>query len=347
METFHGYIIEHSKDLFSQEKKFKWIKVHGVRTLENQWQSKLQPYFQRELGDFWHIKIPIKGPGQRKIDFYVTNYTPKLLLFYSASTYWEYEKTLRQFITNTAGQGMMWIGPKKYDDLILHVMDSFRPTLQKFRGIRTEGDTTPSEVRPDVRRVVYYSARDSFQTLNELKARYGIRPTSVTFRVKGGEIQITNEGLFSLTRQSKELFRVLEDSLDFIKISESKLTATAQDVKRDFELIEMSGGTLKFPLLTSASITLKTKNLDNDAIDKFMTNSKRFEFLGSYRKEGSFSWVATSLDKDKKTIFGIDSDENTIDLIPRSDTTFESFLDFYRLILEEVDDGATMSVFGG
>ena len=231
--------------------------------------------------------------------------------------------------------------------MILHVVDEFRPTLRKFRAIRTEGDTTPSEVRPDVKRTVYYNARDSFQTLNELRARYGIRPISVTFRVKGGEIQITNEGLFSLTRQSKELFRVLEDSLAFIKEAELKLTATAQDVKKDFEVIQMPRGTLSFPRFTSASIMLKTKTLDTETVDKFMAKSKRFEFLGSFRKEGSFSWVATSLDKDKKSIFGIDSTENSIDLIPRSDTTFESFLDFYRLVLEEVDDNASISVFGG
>ena len=76
-------------------------------------------------------------------------------------------------------------------------------------------------------------------------------------------------------------------------------------------------------------------------------DSRRFEFLDKKQDKGSFHWIATAMDSEKESIFGISSNESEIALIPHTkECTFESFLDFYRQILEEVDDTATLNTFG-
>ncbi len=80
-----------------------------------------------------------------------------------------------------------------------------------------------------------------------------------------------------------------------------------------------------------------------------MSTQNRFEFADSRKTDtDSFHWIATAMDKEKASIFGISSSEGEISVIPHTkECTFESFLDFYRHALEKVDDKATLKTFGG
>ena len=127
-------------------------------------------------------------------------------------------------------------------------MDKFHPTMRWFRANRAEDDTFPEKTKRDVSRKVFWRARDSYETLLELRATYGIRPTSVALRMKGGEIQFTNDGLFTVRSQTKEMFNAFDYALSYIKDKEAKLTATSQLLKRDFETIVSETGKMKIPL---------------------------------------------------------------------------------------------------
>jgi len=349
IETFHECVIKNRDNLFSQGKKYKWVKIHAVRTLEKMLELKLLKYRQRDLGDFWHVRIPdFSNESSRKTDFYVTRYSPKLLLFYSSSTGKEYSNTLDYFVKTTSGFGKMWIGPRLYEELLFNIMDKFSPTMRWFRANRAEDDNFPEKTKRDVTRKVYWRARDSYETLLELRGTYGIRPTSVALRMKGGEIQFTNDGLFTVRSQTKEMFNAFDFALGYIKDKEAKLTGTAQQLKKDFETIKSETGKMKIPVLTSGKIRLNSKKLDSSTVKDFMAIHKRFEFADSRKQEkDSFHWIATAMDREKESIFGISSNESEIALIPHTqECTFESFLDFYRQILEEVDDTATLNTFG-
>ncbi len=175
-------------------------------------------------------------------------------------------------------------------------------------------------------------------------------------RMKGGEIQFNNEGLFTVRSQTKEMFSVFDFALDYVKLKERKLTDTAQLLKKDFVSIPSETGKIKIPVLTSGTIKLSERKLDGNLVSELMSTQKRFEFADSRRFEfsskqkgaDSFHWVATAMDKEKDSIFGICSNENEISLIPHTkECTFESFLEFYRHVLEKVDDKAALKTFGG
>src|SRR3990170_4777380 len=86
LRTFQQSIIDNQTNLFKQGEKRKWVKVHCIRTKEEVWKDTLRKYLKREMGDIWHIALPMHG---RPVDFYVGCYTPKLLLFYTVSRSWE------------------------------------------------------------------------------------------------------------------------------------------------------------------------------------------------------------------------------------------------------------------
>lgn len=343
-QTFQQQLIEDQDKLFFPSKKHKWIKIHSVRTVPNQWKQLLSNHVKRKLGDVWDIDLPI--PEQDKtVKFYVTNYSPELLLFYSASTNWEYEHSLERFIQETKGFGQMWIGPNKFEDLILRFMDQFDPMIERFFGRRRVGDAAPTKVDRDVARRVDWGSDDGGSTIWELKELYGIRPTAVRMRLAEGQIQLKNDGMFVLTRINQKMFDAFEEAMDFNKKDESIITTTSQRVKLSFDYSGDEGKVI-LPGLTSGSIILKQTKLHNALVERIRVNS-RFDFIESVAKEGSFSWIATAIDRQKQSVFGISSDEQVINLIPRFGVTFESFLEFYRQVLEKVDATAVFQTPGG
>ncbi|MBI2185128.1 MAG: hypothetical protein HYU39_09245 [Thaumarchaeota archaeon] len=300
------------------------------------------------MGQFWHVQLPISGQdsGNQTVDFYVCNYTPELLLFYTASTDWEYERSLRIFIEETIGLGRMWIGPKTFENLILFFVDRYQPSIERFFARRNKWDNFPSKIKRDVKRRVDWGAEDSFETMFELRDQYGIRPTAVLMRFKDGKIQLNNDGVFVLTRINTKMFEAFEAALNFIGKEESFLTTASQRVELHLEKVGTEGRELVVPQLISGAISLKRAKLADVIVNRIMQGEK-FDFIDSATHEGSFSWVATAIDKDKKSVFGVNSNESVIHLIPQFQVTFESFLDFYREILEEIDSTASFQTLGG
>lgn len=350
-ETFQQKLVEVAPKLFPHSKKRKWIKVHGIRTYEDGWKEKLEPYLERKLGDVWQISVPLpnlRRIGQKTtVDFYVTSYTPRLLLFYSASTSWEYERTLRKVVNVTPGFGQMWIRPKTFEDMVAHFVDVFDPVVEEFRARRYGDETLPARIRPRMNRQVHWTASDSFETLKELKELYGVRPYSTTMRLRKGIIQMTDDGMMVITRINSEMFEAVDEALSFVEEEETRMTSDSQQVRFQIERTKAQQGTIAVPMLVSGQILLGEAELGKDSVERIRDNySSRFEFVNSHEREGSFSWVATAKDKDKDSLFGISADARAMFLVPRVHVTFESFLDFYKAVLNEVDPTATFQLMG-
>jgi hypothetical protein len=348
-KSFQQKLVEVAPKLFPHSKKRKWIKVHGVRTYQDGWQEKLKPYLERKLGDVWQISVPlpnIRRVGQKtQVDFYVASYTPRLLLFYSASTTWEYERTLKRLIGSTPGFGQMWVRPKTFEEMVMHFVEMFDPVIEEFRARRYGDETLPARIRPRMYRQVHWTASDSLDTLKELKELYGVRPYSVTMRLRNkGIIQVTDEGMMVITRINSEMFEAIDEALAYTEDEETRITTASQQMKFQIEKAKSQQGTIAIPMLVSGQILLGEAEFGRDSVERIKGNP-RFEFFNSSEKEGSFSWVATAKDKEKKSLFGVSADERTIRLVPRPDVTFESFLDFYKTVVDEIDPTASFKLF--
>ena len=178
--TFQQAIIDNQHQIFAGAPKRSWMKIHVLRATKGGWEESLKPFLEKKFGDIWKVSLPVHEADDKfSMIFYVSEYTPNLLLFYMASTNRRYENAIRRLIRHTYGLGSMWIAPRKYNDLILHFMDQYKPTVYKFYGIRNPEDTTDAKLRPSYQRRVVWTAKDSYDTMSELKELYGIRPTSI------------------------------------------------------------------------------------------------------------------------------------------------------------------------
>lgn len=344
LRTFQQAIIDKQSSLFKKGEKRKWVKVHCIRTKEEVWRDTLRKYLKRDMGDIWHIALPMHNQA---VDFYVGCYTPKLLLFYTVTRSEEYESAISKLINTTSGFGRMWIGPRKFESLILNFVEMFQISIKRFYASSYSKDSLQAQRRPNIPRNIYWNAIDSLDTLFELRELYGVRPTRVMMHFKAGNIQIANEGLFVLTRLKQEMFDAMEEALNFIRADEEHMTTVSQSMHLEVVPLRLEKGELMIPEITSGKIVLSNATLNKLVVKNFMDKSKSFEFIDEFDEEGSFSWVATAIDKEKRSAFEINSNDKEITLVPRYGTTFEGLLEFYREILERVDDSATLVPFGG
>jgi hypothetical protein len=84
--------------------------------------------------------------------------------------------------------------------------------------------------------------------------------------------------------------------------------------------------------------------VEDDVLPAQRPWSDEFSFVDKTILEGSLSFSGTVIDEYKGTIFGLSGGENEILLIPKHHTTFESFVRFYRMIVEKIDDEAELSL---
>ena len=279
--TFQRTVIDNQRQIFANAPSRSWIKIHALRTVKDSWQDSLKGFCEKKFGDVWKVSLPVHEADDKKvITFYVSKYLPNLLLFYMASTNRRYENAVRRLIKHTYGLGSMWIAPKKYESLIFHFMDQFKPTVYRFYGIRNANDTTESRIRPSYQRSMWWTAKDSFETMSELKELYGIRPTSIFMQFRYGNFQFTNEGLFVLSRQNREMFDALNESLSFVKRDEEYFSKITQRMKLEYDsFAPRSKKSILIPKLTSGSIRLNKTSLSTGLVQQLMDSVVSFAFL--------------------------------------------------------------------
>ena len=91
---------------------------------------------------------------------------------------------------------------------------------------------------------------------------------------------------------------------------------------------------------------MRTINFEEEDAKYMITKfASKFAFIDVFVMQGSLDFSATVIDKQKGSIFDISVDESNILLIPKHETTYESFLNFYRAVVETFDRKATFQVY--
>jgi len=90
----------------------------------------------------------------------------------------------------------------------------------------------------------------------------------------------------------------------------------------------------------------KIEFADSDALVEVMTDNS-FSLFNEVRVKGSLRLNGLVIDDKKKTIFSIDTDDERINIAPIGELSFDSFMRFYKTILENFDPNASCVRFKG
>ena len=336
------YVIKNKLEVFG-EKKEKNLKVYYVHCTD-QARDVLREKSQAK-GDFDVIAMPYQESASRthrSSEYWMHEKEPGLLMFFTSSTREGYEKTLKNYIDNSVGLHEMWIKPDTFDRTVQYLTTEKGCGISKFIASRTKDDILKHKVPEEARRRVQYrtsNLRDGINRLEDFRQTLGVRPHSINYVYNGQTIQITDLGLFHLKTVTRDTVDLMHDVIDMVRDEEKEMREFAQALK----FVKTSDGARPFEsVLESGKISLNIEldtNQASDIIEKFQS---RFAFIDPVvERDGSLMFYSTIVDRQKGSVFNISGNKSSILLIPKFRVTFETFITFYKYVVEQVDGRAT------
>lgn len=341
---FREYLLKNSRNILGGPKR-RWLKMYYVYIDENALatlKSTMKPKMLGDLLKFDFEYTQAVSQDSKRVPFYMVQLEPGLFCFYTSSTREGYEKTLRRIIRRTRGMAQMWIRPEIFENIKDFVIKHDKTKIEGFLSLSSRNEQVEARVRPFVKRRIRYRGSDGNDAVNELKSWYGVSPVSLDFIHKKSKFQITHEGLFTLKHFDKNVFEILDETIELIREEQIK----QKDIALKLKFETSTTDNIKTAYLESGKIHFKTIHFeDEDAhtmISKFASN---FAFIDIYSKQDVSDFSATVVDKNKGSVFDISIDESNIIIVPKFQTTYETFLNFYREVVETFDHKATLQVY--
>jgi len=159
-------------------------------------------------------------------------------------------------------------------------------------------------------------------------------------------IQMTNSGFFAAREITPEALTILLECIEMIEEELLATKETSESLRFDVMNILGRDALPRIASVTAGRIELKGRPLSAVTLREFMENTEGFSFLDVHLREGSLGFSAAVVDEIKGSVFDVSMSEADITMIPKYNTTFESFIGFLRTVREQLDEQATLKVWG-
>jgi hypothetical protein len=360
INTFTQYLVDNERRVFGGGERKQWLKVYLVYARQ-QWDQLFREFPQTNLGALRKIAMPMGTPA-KPIEFYVHEWSPGFLLFFTSSRREDYEKTLKKFIRRHRGITEVWIPPDLFGKVRSHLLSECQATIYSFISRGSPLSETAANVNPDFDRRLSYTGDDATEVLKEVMHTYGVIPKSISLKVQTDKLQITNNGMLLLYSVNERSIQILMELVRIVTDRQRKVREISGQLRRETRTMQTGGLEFRTPVVVPGIITLQSRRLDRYAVERFFgqlgmdkegtsfeleqeeLEPREFSFIDTSIKEGSFSFSAAVVDDVKGTMFGLTGSTDQMTLVPMHRTTFESFVRFYKLVIETLDEEAKFDV---
>ena len=350
---FVDFLLEHGEEVAPPDPRHRWLKAYSVLSGGVAWRQSLFAHEDvTELGEITEVKI---HPGRDKKDerdenYYVMEHSPGLLLFFTTAIKEHYEKTLGDRLRKIRGITQLWSSPVVFDRQWRFLLHQTRGFVYRFMSRRSSMSDATAQLRPNYRRRFNYTGDDALEVLEELRETYGVLPQSLYARVSADlNIHLTNDGLFSAKIMSPHAFELFFGMIDLIRDEVLGLKETSQGLTFRVETYPANHiGASKVALIRAGMIRLPNAALDENTLRQLKTEIHRrgqFSVVDEQTIQGSLGFSATVVDERKGSVFNVSASEDQILLVPKYNTTFESFISFYRTVSEVTDSKASFVTY--
>lgn len=305
--------------------------------------QRVRGYFtETEQGDFHQLHTTHKRHN-KKFHVYLYLYqhpeTGAPIIF-TLNSYDDFRRTAERMIERTEGLYTLWIRPGEMAELREEVLDIEGIRLTGFDYDTFGKEEHKGERRPGYRRSGRHDSEDAEHVLEEWKLEYGVTPTQLRFDLPTrGEFHFSNDGEFVLTEGDT---RFLYDEVAEAGIRKSyPLSKTVQSSELKVTTEDGIDQILERPL----EMTI-TDTLDYDDVDTFVSAMKQEDFYPySYQEApGSLLLSGRIVDEQNSGMISVATDGETMTLLPRYESGFDSLMRFYRFVIEQVDPEATIEL---
>lgn len=347
-ESFLEHLSENLNSVFQELEQRNWLKI-DLATAQDNWQQLFQDCNMEKRGELYYFQMKTNN---NSVEYYVYEIKDGLLMFFSLSNREKYNSTLKIFIKRTHGITNMWIPLRPFESTINFIISRYSANISSFTARRLSASRYPAKIRGSKSRYIRYSGSDADYSLSELKEIYGVLPTTIDFKIGSNKLRIKNDGFILIQNINLEILRIVEEIIDQAIAEPMRLRDISQQV---LCTTESKWHNFTISRLMSGKITFDT-NIDLPSIHQLFCSRgmnwieedeelPRFSFIATNISEEPLSYSATVVDEDKGTVFGISGSSDRLILVPKHRSAFESFINFYRLINETIDESSNLHLF--
>lgn len=354
LSTFQEEIIRNYDEYLQAteyEKRRKELKILCLLSEGRAWEEIFSQYGKSELyGDITKYSFSYSDEGnvRREAVYYIHFDRNNSLLYVFTDVPMDvFDETLSFYIQRNRGIYYLWIHPIHFNRIKDYILNKYpNGKITSFIAKRIPYDSIECEIRPEIGRSMIYWGEDGKETLREMQFYYGVLPTHIIFAIEIDtniemKFKITNESIFTLITSSKEAFELFFEFIGDIIQKILEIKRLMGDLKFEYKELKNDEGVIQIPSAESAQILLTKKMTLND-VENVINGlvEQNISVVNEIIEPGSINFSATVVDDYKDAIFGISANEDQITLVPKYQTTFDSFMKFYRFIIENLDQNA-------
>lgn len=305
--------------------------------------ERIRGYFTETVqGDFHQLHTTYKKLN-KKFHVYLYLYqhpTTGTPIIFTLNSYDDFRRTSKRMIERTENLYTLWIRPDEMTELREMVLDAEGIRLTGFDYDTFGKEEHKGERRPGYKRSGSHDSEDAEHVLEEWKLEYGISPTQFRFDLPSrGEFHFSNDGEFVLTEgDTRFLYKeVVESALQ-------KAYPLSETVQSSELRVTTEGGIDQIEE-RSLEMTI-TDTLDYDDVDSFVSAMKQEDFYPySYQEApGSLLLSGRIMDEQNGGMISVATDGQTMTILPRYESGFDSLIRFYRFVVEKIDPDTSIKL---
>jgi len=351
-EEFRQKIKENPESLFIGYTKRRWFKIYCLLVSE-EWKNLLFNSNEiTEMGEIYYV-VPEGSNGKDKEIYFIEEYKPGLILLYTYASNENYERDLGSRIDRTIGTARMWMKPDVFETFWKGLKDKTNGYIYLFSSKRESWKDGPCKIRPRYARRIEYRGDDATSALEEIMDLYGVSPYRIYLRAGHNlKVHLTNDGLFAAQRPTHELMDYYYQCLDSILEDVLELRKMSMELKYEMREIDQ----IITPYFKIGNIYLNPDiKIDYRILNRLRQEFEDLSFIDIFYQtendedslpdeDTSICFSATVIDEWKGSVFDIEGSNNKILILPKYRSTFESYISFYRGVVESIDESAKLIV---
>lgn len=301
----------------------------------------------KELGEIFEVKASYSTAESENSTTFYCHLDNKLLLCFSSDTIDDANRTIDKFVNQQNGINLLWINPLAFDEIRKKILlERPEAMITEFHARRDPYFKLDHKViRDQYSRYFKYSGDDGRYTFEEISRAYGVLPTHILFWIPNVcRFRITNDGKFAFINGDMGfLFGVINDVLKAVLRTKKII----DEVKTEYIPVHM--GMKEVKLAKVVPLTIKfSREVDYSEMQNVLENMTgddfNFEIFDMSLIPGSVHLSGTVIDKNKNAGFNITGNARKVTLSARADTSFDSMMNFYKLIIDRLDIKAECSI---
>ncbi|MGI0012305.1 MAG: hypothetical protein ACREBU_02520 [Nitrososphaera sp.] len=351
-ESFLDLLKVHHRDTGEEIRILAYVSDLEAKDLFN-YMNRYPSFSIRQLGEIIQVRIqsgsdkdepteewPEAKGYQDSLYFCHYNTTKNLLLCFTTETLEMAGRTMDRFANHTSGIFPLWIHPMTLNAVRRQILaDNPDSIISEFHARRFRVGDDQEVLRGEhIGRYFKYMADDGNFTLDEITKVYGVLPTSIVFNVLNiCKFRINHQGKFAFIYGNIDfLFTIINDLLARVLVTKK----VVDRAKTEFIPIDMGKKQVKLAKVVPLDIVF-SREVDFTEMEDFLGSMSKddfnFEILDSSMIPGSIHLSGTIVDHNKHSTFDITGNSEKITLSPGVHTSFDSMLQFYKLITEWLD----------